>query len=168
MAVTDSSVTAPRRARLTSAVLIGSVGIVLVRAAVGVHRIGRHRRGVGQPSGASGGRSIRSVRVRRANRVSIVHRRNVACLAGRYRSSVNELLLSINHNLLAGLEVGGVGKYGVGADGEVDLHGNNVRVERLTRLSVPAAMAATGSLLFVFVRLLSRARGFSAAGGGAG
>src|ERR1700744_3362016 len=162
MAVTDSSVRTSTGGRGLSAILVALV-LVIVAARTSAARIvggvsgdGRSRReaaGAGRGRGSSGGR------VCRAGRATVVDGGNGGRLGGRDVGSVNQLLLPVDHHGLAGLEGRVVGEHGTGADGEVDVHENDVGVERLTRLL--AALAVTTLLLFL-IRLVAggESRGF--------
>src|ERR1700761_2121556 len=111
----------------------------------GVRRNGRGRR---EASRASRGRCCGGVRIVGSDGVSVVGGRDGAGLCGRYESAIDELLLPVNDDLLAGLERGAVGEHGAGANGEVDLHLSDVGVEGLTGLAVATFAARASGALF--------------------
>src|SRR6185437_9104909 len=136
MAVTDSSVSAsaggPRRSAVLVAVLAVAAGAPAARfAGGGVSRDGGSRE---EAAGAGRRRSSRRGRIGGADRTSVVDGGYGVCLRRCDQSTVNQLLLSVNDDLLTGLEVGAVGEHGAGADGEIHVDENDVGVERLTRL----------------------------------
>src|ERR1700761_988333 len=168
MAVTDSSVRASTGGRGLSAILVAVV-LVIVAARTSAARIvggvsgdGRSRR---EAAGAGRGRRSSGGRGGRADRATVVDGGNGTSLGGRGVGSVDQLLLPVYDNRLAGLERRVVGEHGTGADGEVDVYENDVGVERLTWLLAALAVA---TLLLFLIRLLiagGRSGAFGLCGG---
>src|ERR1700761_498695 len=165
MAVTDSLLRASTGGRRLS-VLVAFVLIVAPTSTRGsIGSVRWNRRGRCQATGTGCRRGRSSIRILSTDGPAAVGSGNGARLGGRHVGSVDQLLLPVDDDGLTGLERRVVGEHGTGADGEVDVHENDVGVERLTRLLAALAVAA---LLLFLVRLLiagGRSGAFGLCGG---
>src|ERR1700744_3726518 len=155
MALTDSLLRASTGGRRLS-VLVAFVLIAVptgVSAGRGVGGVRRNGRARCQAAGAGCRRGRGSIRILGADGPAAVGSGDDSRLARRDVGSVDQLLLTIDNDGLASLEVGAVGEHGAGADREVDVDGHDVCGERLTRLLAVAA-PGVATLLFVTISLL--------------